>query len=294
MAGERVRARLGVIGGSGLYEIEGLAGVREVSIDTPFGPPSDPVVVGELEGVPVAFLARHGRGHRLLPTEINYRANIWALKFLGVEFILSASAVGSLRADVAPLDFVIVDQFYDRTRHRPDTFFGNGIVAHVSLADPVCPRLAPLVAAAARETGVRVHEGGTYVCMEGPQFSTRAESAVYRSWGASVVGMTNFQEARLAREAEICYVTMAMVTDYDCWKTDEEPVSVATVVERLQKNAQRAREVVRRVAGRLPARRTCPCATALQDAIITARDRVPPDAVRRLGPVVARVLGANG
>ncbi len=288
-----VRARFGVIGGSGLYEIEGLSRVREVEIETPFGSPSDAIVVGELAGVSVAFLARHGRGHRLLPTEINYRANVWAMKSLGVEFILSASAVGSLREEIAPLDFVIVDQFYDRTRHRPDTFFGEGIVAHVSLADPVCPHLAPVVAAAAREAGARVHEGGTYVCMEGPQFSTRAESAVYRSWGASVIGMTNYQEARLAREAEICYVTMAMVTDYDCWKTDEEPVSVATVIERLRTNAERAKEVVRKVAARLPEERTCPCATALEHAIITARDRVPEEAVRRLGPVVARVLGGD-
>ncbi len=294
MNGETVRARLGVIGGSGLYGIEGLADVRELEIETPFGPPSDALVVGRLGGVEVAFLARHGRGHRLLPSEINYRANIWAMKSLGVEFLLSASAVGSLREEIAPLDFVIVDQFYDRTRHRADTFFGEGIVAHVSLADPVCPHLAPVVAAAAREAGARVHEGGTYVCMEGPQFSTRAESAVYRSWGASVIGMTNYQEARLAREAEICYVTMAMVTDYDCWKTDEEPVSVATVIERLATNAERAKEVVRKVAARLPERRDCPCATALEHAIITARDRIPPGTVRRLGPVVGRVLGGDG
>jgi len=293
MTGDGPRVRLGVIGGSGLYEMEGLADVREVAVETPWGPPSDPLVVGRLGEVGVAFLARHGRGHRLLPTEINYRANIWALKSLGVEFVLSASAVGSLREEIRPLDFVIVDQFYDRTRHRPDTFFGDGIVAHVSLADPVCPRLAAVVAAAAREAGARVHEGGTYVCMEGPQFSTRAESAVYRAWGASVIGMTNYQEARLAREAELCYVTMAMVTDYDCWKTDEEPVSVATVIERLTTNAQRAREVVRRVAARLPAQRDCPCATALEHAIITARDRIPVEAIRRLGPVVARVLGGD-
>ncbi len=285
--------RLGIIGGSGLYEMEGLAAVQEISVDTPFGGPSDPLVVGELEGARVAFLARHGRGHRILPTEINFRANIWALKSLGVEFVLSASAVGSLQATVAPLDVVVPDQFIDRTRHRVDTFFGQGLVVHVSLADPVCPNFARLAAEGARAAGAHVHEGGVYVCMEGPQFSTRAESNLHRAFGATVIGMTNMQEARLCREAEMCYATLALVTDFDCWKTDEAPVTVDIVVQRLTANAARAKATVRWLAGRLPAERQCACARALDAAIITARDRIPPETVARLKPIVGRVLGSE-
>ncbi|RMF77068.1 MAG: S-methyl-5'-thioadenosine phosphorylase [Acidobacteria bacterium] len=283
--------RVGVIGGSGLYEIEELTDRREVTVDTPFGPPSDRLLVGRLEGLEVAFLPRHGRGHRLLPTELNFRANIWALKSLGVEWIISASAVGSLDGNVRPLDVVVPDQFIDRTRHRVDTFFGDGLVAHVSLADPVCSVLRGVLVESLREVGARVHDGGTYLCMEGPQFSTRAESNLYRAWGATVIGMTNLQEARLAREAEICYATLALVTDWDCWKDDEDPVSVDAVVERLGRNARTARETVRRAVGRLPERRECACARALDTAIITPRELVPEETIRRLGPVVARVLG---
>lgn len=284
------RSRLGVIGGSGLYEMDGLDSARTEVIDTPFGAPSSPLVLGTLFGTPVAFLARHGRGHRLLPTEINFRANVWALKSLGVEFVLSASAVGSLREGVEPLDVVVPDQFIDRTRHRVDTFFGDGLVAHVSMADPVCGVLGRIAGEGARQAGARVQAGGTYVCMEGPQFSTRAESAMYRSFGATVIGMTNYQEARLCREAEICYATLALVTDYDCWKTDEEPVSVAVVVDRLQTNAERAKAAVRYLAQHLPDERTCGCAHALDAAIITVREAIPPATIVRLGPLVSRVF----
>ncbi len=284
-------ARLGVLGGSGLYDIEGLEDRTEVFVETPFGAPSAPLVCGRLGGMALAFLSRHGQGHRLLPTEINFRANVFALKSLGVEFVLSASAVGSLRETIDPLDIVIPDQFVDRTRHRADTFFGDGLVAHVSLADPVCGRLAALAGDAARESGARVHKGGTYVCMEGPQFSTRAESELYRSWGADVIGMTNLQEARLAREAEICYASLALVTDYDCWKTDEEPVTVDAVIERIRLNAERAKATVARLAEMLPESRRCPCERALDAAIITRRDTIPRETIERLGPIVARALG---
>ncbi|MDH3284874.1 MAG: S-methyl-5'-thioadenosine phosphorylase [Acidobacteriota bacterium] len=287
------RARLGVLGGSGLYDIDGLAGRSVVDVETPFGSPSAPVICGRFGEVTIAFLSRHGQGHRLLPTEINFRANVYALKSLGVEFILSASAVGSLREEIDPLDIVVPDQFVDRTRHRADTFFGRGLVAHVSLADPVCARLAALTADAVREAGADVHRGGTYVCMEGPQFSTRAESELYRTWGAHVIGMTNLQEARLAREAEICYASLALVTDYDCWKTDEEPVTVDAVIERIRLNAERAKVTVTRLAEVLPETRSCQCARALDSAIITRRDTIPAETVRRLGPIVERVLGGR-
>jgi 5'-methylthioadenosine phosphorylase len=281
-------ARLGVIGGSGLYRMEGLAHAEERRIETPFGAPSSPVLVGEIGATSVAFLARHGPSHTILPTEINFRANVWALKSLGVEFVLAVSAVGSLAEQIHPLDVVVPDQMFDRTRHRPDTFFGDGIVAHVSLADPVCADLAGRLGTAARGTGATVHEGGTYVCMEGPQFSTRAESRFYRSLGASVIGMTNMQEARLCREAELCFASMALVTDYDCWKTDEEPVSVEQIVDRLHVNAKRAQDAVRTLAADLPAARSCGCADALRFAIITPRAAWPETTVERLGPLLAR------
>jgi 5'-methylthioadenosine phosphorylase len=277
-----------VIGGSGLYRMDGLDGAEELRIATPYGAPSSPVVVGALGETAVAFLARHGPEHTILPTEINFRANVWALKSLGVESVLAVSAVGSLAEQIHPLDVVVPDQMFDRTRHRPDTFFGDGIVAHVSLADPVCPELAGRLGDAARSAGATVHEGGTYVCMEGPQFSTRAESRFYRGLGASVIGMTNMQEARLCREAELCFASMALVTDYDCWKVDEEPVSVEQIVERLHVNAKRAQDAVRFLAARLPAERACGCADALKFAIITPRAAWPQATVERLGPLLAR------
>lgn len=285
------RARLGVIGGSGLYEIEGLEEMRELSLETPFGAPSDDFVLGRLEDVEVAFLARHGRGHRLLPTELNFRANVWGMKALGVEWLLSASAVGSLREEAEPLHVVVPDQFIDRTRHRADTFFGEGLVGHVSLADPVCGAFARIAGDALEAAGATVHRGGTYLCMEGPQFSTRAESHLYRSWGASVIGMTNLQEARLAREAEICYATMAFVTDYDCWKEDEDAVSVEAVVARLHENAATAKRATRELARRLPESRACPCPRVLDTALITERSRIPRATIEKLGPVVTRALG---
>jgi 5'-methylthioadenosine phosphorylase len=281
---------VGVIGGSGLYEMEGLADVRSVRVATPFGPPSDTLVVGRLDGVPVAFLPRHGRGHRLLPTEINFRANIYALKAVGVEWIISVSAVGSLRAEIAPGQIVVPDQFIDRTRQRVSTFFGRGVVAHVGFADPFCPRLSAWLVAAGRAVGATVHAGGTYVCMEGPQFSTRAESELYRSWGAHVIGMTNLQEAKLAREAEICFATIAMATDYDCWNAATGDVAIEEVLRVLGANTATATRMIAGTVGRLPAARTCACASALKDAIITDRARIPAAARRALAVIAGRYL----
>lgn len=282
--------RIGIIGGSGLYEMAGLSDVREERVETPFGPPSDAYVLGRLEGRPVAFLARHGRGHRLLPSELNFRANIYGFKALGAEWILSASAVGSMREDVKPRDILIPDQFFDRTKARPSTFFGDGLVVHVAFADPTCPVLGDLLYRAGREEGATVHRGGTYLCIEGPQFSTRAESRIYRSWGVDVIGMTNLQEAKLAREAEICYATMALVTDYDVWHETEEDVSVEAVVAILLENAAMAKGILRRAVRAIPAARTCPCRDALRDAIITARDRIPPATRERLKLLVGKYL----
>jgi len=283
------RVETAIIGGSGLYELAGFDGVREIDLETPFGPPSDVLRVGRLEGRSVAFLARHGAGHRLLPSEINYRANIYALKLLGVRRILSASAVGSMRADVHPRDVVLIDQFIDRTAHRSATFFGEGLVAHVAFADPICAETRSTLLEATRKTGVRAHDGGTYLNMEGPAFSTRAESKLYRSWGVDVIGMTNLQEAKLAREAEICYATMALVTDYDCWHEDEEDVSVAELLDNLRANADLAAQVLRSTIGRLPERRTnCGCGEALKDAILTRPENVPPQTLERLRPIVGR------
>ena len=284
------QARIGVIGGSGLYAMPGLRDLKSVPLETPFGAPSDPFRVGILEGVPVAFLARHGEGHRLLPTEINFRANLYGFKMLGVERVLSISAVGSLKEEIAPLDVVVPDQFIDRTRGRISTFFGDGIVAHVSFADPICAETAGQLAAAAGSCGARVHPGGAYLCMEGPAFSTRAESHLYRSWGASVIGMTNLQEAKLAREAEICYATMAMVTDYDCWHEEEEAVTVEVVVGRLRQNSQTALRTLAQAIPKLPAERRCPCATALRNAILTDPTRIPEAARRRLSLLVDNYL----
>ena len=285
------RVEIGVIGGSGLYEMEGLTVREERTLDTPFGEPSDAFVIGEIAGRSVAFLARHGRGHRLLPTEINFRANVYALKVLGVERILSVSAVGSMKEDYAPTHIVVPDQFFDRTRHRPDTFFGDGLVAHVSLADPVCSEMVELAVEAAREAGATVHRGGTYLCMEGPQFSTRAESHIYRSWGVDVIGMTNLQEARMAREAEICYATLAMVTDYDCWHEEEEAAHTASILEVLRQNVKTGQQVVANLIARLPERAADhPCATALAGAIITDPSTIPAAARERLAPIVGKYL----
>jgi 5'-methylthioadenosine phosphorylase len=281
---------IGIIGGSGLYDMPGLLGRREVAVDTPFGPPSDAYVVGELHGRPVAFLARHGRGHRLLPSELNFRANIYGLKKLGVRMILSASAVGSLREDHKPLDFVLPDQFLDRTRNRISTFFGDGLVAHVSFADPVCARLGNVVEKAAQGVGFPVKRGGTYVCMEGPAFSTRAESHLYRSWGMDVIGMTNLQEAKLAREAEICYLTIAMVTDYDCWREEEQEVSVEMLLGYLRKNSENAKRLISEAVGLVDAAADCPCQHSLQGAIITDSSAIPAETLEKLDHIVGRYL----
>ena len=270
--------RIGIIGGSGLYQMPELTGVEEIKVDTPFGQPSDSFIVGTLEGERVAFLPRHGRGHRLIPTEVPFRANIYAMKLLGVENILSASAVGSLQDKYAPLDMVIPDQFFDRTRGRvkESTFFGEGIVAHVSFAHPVCARLGDVLEESCREADVKTHRRGTYLCMEGPAFSTVAESNVYRSWGMDVIGMTNLQEAKLAREAEICYATLALVTDYDCWYPGHDAVSVETVVEYLNKNVRNAQVIMREAVKQLSDRpRNCTCVSALKNAIFTAPDLWP-------------------
>ena len=287
------QARIGVIGGSGLYQMPELEQSHPVSVETPFGAPSDPFRVGKLRGVSVAFLARHGEGHRILPSEINFRANIYAFKRLGVERILSVSAVGSLREEIAPLDVVVPDQFIDRTRGRVSTFFGDGVVAHISFADPTCSELAGVLAQACRRTGAKVHEGGAYLCMEGPAFSTRAESHLYRSWGAAVIGMTNLQEAKLAREAEICYATLALATDYDCWHEEEEAVTVEVVVGRLRQNAATAQKAIAEAVASLPESRSCPCATALKNAILTDPERIPEATRRRLEPILGRYLPAR-
>jgi len=269
------KAEIGIIGGSGLYSMPGLTDVHEENVETPFGEPSDAFVLGELEGRKVAFLARHGRGHRILPSELNFRANIYAMEKLGVERILSMSAVGSLKEEHKPGDFVIPDQFIDRTFLRVSTFFGEGIVGHVAFGDPVCGTVSAALADACQREKVPGKRGGTYVCMEGPQFSTRAESNLYRSWGADVIGMTNLQEAKLAREAEICYATGAMVTDYDCWHPDHDSVTVEQIVAVLNQNAANAAKVIRAAVAAMPRERKCGCASALQFAILTSADKIP-------------------
>jgi len=287
--GRTPRIRLGVIGGSGLYRMPSLQAPREVKVATPFGDPSDALVVGTLGGVGVAFLPRHGRGHRILPSEINFRANVHALKSLGAEFLISVGAVGSLKAELRPGDVVVVDQFIDKTRGRASTFFGDGVVAHVGFADPVCGALTRLVCDTARGGG-RLHERGTYVCMEGPQFSTRAESRLHRQWGADVIGMTNVQEAKLAREAELCFASVALVTDYDCWNEKTGDVEIAEVLRILNETTERAQRIVADVAARLPAERTCGCASALAQAIITERERIPARTRRRLATIAGKYL----
>jgi 5'-methylthioadenosine phosphorylase len=282
---------VGVIGGSGLYDVDGLKDVTEVELSTPFGEPSDAYVTGVLDGVRTVFLPRHGRGHRIAPSEINFRANIWGMKKLGVTRILSVSAVGSMREDIEPGDFVVIDQFFDRTRHRPDTFFSNGIVAHVIFADPVCAEVRRATLRGGKELGLRLHDGGTYLNMEGPQFSTRAESKIYRQWGIDVIGMTNLQEAKLAREAEICYATVAMATDYDCWREGHDDVTVDAVIAVMNENVGRARKLIRAVLPHLRGRRACGCGEALKHAIMTARERITPDVRLRLGLFIDKYIG---
>lgn len=283
-------ATIGIIGGSGLYEIEGLSGVEELDIDTPFGKPSDRITVGRLEGQKVAFLPRHGRGHRINPTELPVRANIYALKSLGVERIVSVSAVGSLREEMKPLDLVVPDQLIDRTKSRVSSFFGEGIVVHVTFAEPFCPHLSKVLYEAATAAGATVHKGGTYVVMEGPLFSTKAESNMYRSWGASIIGMTALPEAKLAREAEICYTTLACVTDYDCWYESHESVTVEMIIANLAKNVENSKNIIRKVASTLPAERDCGCGSALQNAIITAPDLIPEKVKRDYSLLIGKYI----
>jgi 5'-methylthioadenosine phosphorylase len=285
-----MHAQIGIIGGSGLYDMEELRDREQQILTTPFGDPSGPYTLATLRGKRVAFLPRHDVGHRLLPSELNFRANIYGLKKLGVEAIISASAVGSLRAELAPLDIVFPDQFIDRTFNRHATFFGNGIVAHVGFAHPFCEPLRLMTADAADRVGARVHRGGTYVCMEGPQFSTLAESNLYRSWGAHIIGMTNLQEAKLAREAEICYTTMALVTDYDCWHPDHDTVTVEMIIGNLTQNAKTAQQVIAEAVGAYAGRQHCQCGSALATAIITRADAVPAATKRDLAPIIGKYM----
>lgn len=290
MAAVNESASVGVIGGSGFYEL--LENAREVVIETPFGQPSDSFFLGEIDGVDVAFLPRHARGHRILPGEVNYRANIWGMKALGVHYVLSASAVGSLREELKPLDVVVPDQLFDRTKARPSTFFGEGVVVHMGFADPFCPYVSEKIVAAGREIGATVHEGGTYVCIEGPQFSTRAESNAYRQLGFDIIGMTNLQEAKLAREAELCYATMAMVTDYDVWYEGEEDVTLEQVLANVQRNVDTAQAIVRRVVGALDLGRDCAlCNHAVESAINTPADLIPPATRQKLDLLIGKYLG---
>jgi 5'-methylthioadenosine phosphorylase len=282
------QAEIGIIGGSGLYNMPGLTDVHEMVLQTPFGSPSDAYILGNLEGRKVAFLSRHGRGHRIMPSELNFRANIIGMKMLGVDRIISLSAVGSLKQEHKPTDFVIPDQFVDRTYKRVSTFFGDGIVAHVAFGDPVCGELTGVMNAACKKANVVGKLGGTYICMEGPQFSTKAESNLYRSWGMDVVGMTNLQEAKLAREAEICYATLAMVTDYDCWHPEHDSVTVDQIVAVLHKNAENACNVVRHVVGTVPKEHSCKCGQALAMAIMTDRSRIPQETLQRLHLIVGK------
>jgi 5'-methylthioadenosine phosphorylase len=282
--------RIGIIGGSGLYKLENLFDIRAISLDTPFGPPSDAYVTGTLAGVPVAFLPRHGTGHRLMPTEINSRANIFGFKQLGVTHVVSVTAVGSLRDDIRPLDIIVPDQFYDRTKNRKSTFFGNGLTAHIAFADPVCPDLTALIHEAADAVDIATHKGGTLVCIEGPAFSTRAESNLYRQWGMDIIGMTSLTEAKLAREAEICYAALALVTDYDCWREAETDVTVATVVENLDRNISNAKQIIQAVIPKIPKARSCMCSSALEQAIMTTAEIIPHETRKTLGVLVDKYL----
>lgn len=281
---------IGIIGGSGLYEMEGLEDVEEVSIFTPFGPTSDSAVTGRYADKKLVFLPRHGKGHRLMPSEVPYKANIWALKSLGVERIISISAVGSLAEEAAPGHICLPDQFIDRTVGRDNTFFGNGIVGHVAMADPVCSNLSDAVWASRESIDAEFHRGGSYVCIQGPQFSTRAESFLYRSWGARIIGMTNATEARLAREAELCYATVALVTDYDCWHEEEEEVSVEAILEVMRKNVETAKKIIKKTVEAVSPQRTCPCKTAAQYAIMTPPSLIPPETRRAVDLLYGKYL----
>jgi 5'-methylthioadenosine phosphorylase len=283
-------AEIGILGGSGLYSMPGLDGAREARVKTPFGDPSDALVVGQMEGRRVAFLARHGRGHRLMPSEINYRANLCALKMLGVERVISVGAVGSLREDLRPLEFLIPDQFYDKTRGRISTFFGGGVVAHVGIDKPTCGQLGGVLGDACEAAGVTVHRGGTYVCIEGPQFSTLAEAHVHRQLRFDVIGMTNVTEAKLAREAELCYATVAMITDYDCWHPEHSAVTFAEIIANLNRNAENAQNVLRAAVRAMPRERSCRCGRSLEHAIVTDRKRIPAAARRRLAAIAGKYL----
>ncbi len=287
------KAEIGIIGGSGLYSMPGFTDVHEEQIETPFGAPSDSFVLGTLAGRKVAFLARHGRKHSILPGELNFRANIYGMKMLGVERILSVSAVGSLKEEHKPTDFVVPDQFVDRTRHRVDTFFGNGIVAHVGFGEPICPELRKSIVAACQTAGVVGKDGGTYLCMEGPQFSTKAESELYRQWGMDVIGMTNLQEAKLAREAEICYSTIAMVTDYDCWHSGHDAVTVDSIIAVLNQNVENVPKVLKAAISALPTERACKCGNALKNAIMTAPANIPADTRRKLALILDKYISTK-
>jgi 5'-methylthioadenosine phosphorylase len=284
------RAQIGIIGGSGLYDMADVSDREEVKVTTPFGEPSAPYLLGTLRGKRVAFLARHGGGHRVSPSELNFRANIFGMKVLGVEYILSASAVGSLKEEYRPADIVIPDQFFDRTKGRPSSFFGRGLVGHVGFAHPFCKILSGIAYDSGKRAGATVHKGGTYVCMEGPQFSTLAESKLYRSWGMDIIGMTNLQEAKLAREAEICYTTIALVTDYDCWHPDHDSVTVEMVMSTLAKNAATAQQIIAGAVERLPYERTCECASALKYALVTRPEMVPDQVKKDLAPIIGKYI----
>jgi len=284
------QAKIGVIGGTGLYQIEGLSDIEEVNIDTPFGKPSDTIIIGRLDGVGIAFLPRHGRGHRLSPTEVPSRANIYALKSLGVEHIISVNSVGSFKKELKPGDLVIPDQLIDRTRRRVSTFFGEGIVAHIPFAEPFCPVLSRILFEAAKETGASVHFKGTYVVMEGPAFSTRAESRLYRSWGADIIGMTALPEAKLAREAEICYASIAGVSDYDSWQEKGEPVTVDIIVATMRQNIDITKKIIKLAVARIPQKRGCPCASALKAAIITSANLIPTETRRKLNLLIGKYI----
>jgi len=284
------RAQIGIIGGSGLYDMADVTEREEVTLTTPFGEPSAPYLLGTLRGKRVAFLARHGGGHRVSPSELNFRANIFGMKSLGVEYILSASAVGSLKEEYKPADIVIPDQFFDRTKGRPSSFFGRGLVGHVGFAHPFCKILSGIAFDSGKRAGATVHKGGAYVCMEGPQFSTLAESKLYRSWGMDIIGMTNLQEAKLAREAEICYTTIALVTDYDCWHPDHDSVTVEMVMSTLAKNAATAQQIIAGAVERLPYERTCECASALKYALVTRPEMVPDQVKKDLAPIIGKYI----
>lgn len=284
------KKRIGVIGGSGLYHIGGLKDVKEIEVDTPFGRPSDKYLLGRLEEREVVFLSRHKRGHKIMPSELNFRANIYGMKKLGVEWLISVSAVGSMKEEIKPGDIVIPDQFFDRTKSRPSTFFGDGIVGHVSMANPVCSQLADILYYIGKNMGISIHRGGTYLCIEGPQFSTKAESRIYRQWGVDVIGMTNIPEAKLAREAEICYATLALSTDYDCWHETEEDVTVEQIIKILMKNVKVAKSIIKEAMKRIPVERECSCAKALENAVITSPKFISKEEKERLSLIIGRYL----